>query len=56
VLLPLWLYLGMLVLLAGLVITAKIAEPLPERMYRRRLQRFRDGRKPSRLIWRQRDA
>jgi len=56
VLLPLWLYLGMLVLLAGLVITAKIAEPLPERMYRRRLQRFRDGRKPSPWIWRQRDA
>lgn len=56
VLLPLWFYLGMLVLLAGLVITAKIAEPLAERMYRRRLQRFRDGRKPSRWLWRQRDA
>jgi hypothetical protein len=56
VLLPLWFYLGMMVLVAGLVITAKIAEALAERMYRRRLQRFRDGRRPSRWIWRQRDA
>jgi hypothetical protein len=56
VLLPLWFYLGMMVLLAGLVITAKIAGSLAERMYRRRLQRFQDGRRPSRWIWRQRDA